>query len=371
MTMARRSWIGLVLGLCVVALTGCKGGSKDGAPQASDSARAEATKNQPESTKLNGAGATFPYPLYSKWVSEYNKIHPDILINYQSIGSGGGIQQIIKRTVDFGATDAPMSDDEASKASGKLVHIPTTLGAVVIPYNIPDVPELKLDSEALAGIFLGNIKKWNDERIAASNAGVKLPDLDIKVAYRSDGSGTTAVFTDYLGKISPAFKEKVGVGKSVKWPAGLGAKGNEGVSGQVKTTPGSIGYVELAYAMQTKLSTATLKNAAGKFVRAEVAAVTAAAEGVEIPDSLHVSISNPTGEAAYPIASFTYILVYEDTSDAPKGRAMAQFLWWAIHDGQKLAEPLFYAPLPAPVVTKIEAKLKTLKSAEKTLLSET
>ena len=374
MTMPRRSWIGLILGLCVVALTGCKGGSKDEAPKPGDSAGAAAVAQkaeEPKSTKLNGAGATFPYPLYSKWVSEYNKLHPDIMINDQSIGSGGGIQQIIKKTVDFGATDAPMSSDEESKAPGKIVHIPTTLGAVVIPYNVPDVAELKLDADALAGIFLGDIKTWNDKKIAASNAGVKLPDLDIKVAFRSDGSGTTAVFTDYLGKISPAFKEKVGVGKSVKWPAGLGAKGNEGVTGQVKTTPGSIGYVELAYAMQNKMPTATLKNAAGKFVKAEVAAVTAAADGVEIPDTLHVSISNSSGEAAYPIASFTYILVYEDMPEAAKGKALAEFFWWAIHDGQKLAEPLFYAPLPAPVVAKVEAKLKTLKSGDKTLLSET
>jgi phosphate transport system substrate-binding protein len=373
MTMARRSWIGLILGLCVVALTGCKGGSKDEAPRPGDSAGAAVAQKaeEPQSIKLNGAGATFPYPLYSKWVSEYNKLHPDIMINYQSIGSGGGIQQIIKRTVDFGATDAPMSDDEASKAPGKLVHLPTTLGAVVIPYNLPEVADLKLDADALAGIFLGDIKKWNDKKIAASNAGVKLPDLDIKVAYRSDGSGTTAVFTDYLGKISPAFKEKVGVGKSVKWPVGLGAKGNEGVTGQVKTTPGSIGYVELAYAMQNKMPMATLKNASGEFVKPEVSAVTAAADGIEIPDVLHVSISNSPSKNAYPIASFTYILVYEDTPDATKGKGMAEFLWWAIHDGQKLAEPLFYAPLPAPVVTKVEAKLKTLKSGAKTLLSET
>jgi phosphate transport system substrate-binding protein len=371
--MITRRRLGVLLGVFVFALAGCSksGGSESGA-RPSDSAGAAATKTEaPKDVKLNGAGASFPYPLYSKWVSEYNKVHPDILINYQSIGSGGGIQQIIKKTVDFGATDAPMSADEEAKATPKLAHIPTTLGAVVIAYSVPGVTELKLDPEALAAIFVGDVKKWNDKKIAASNAGVKLPDLEIKVAYRSDGSGTTAVFTDYLAKISPPFKDKVGVGKSVKWPVGLGAKGNEGVTGQITTTPGSIGYVELAYAMQNKLPMAALKNAAGKYVKPEVAAVTAAAEGVDLPDSMHVSVANAPGDAAYPIASFTYILVYEDALDAVKGKAIAQFLWWAVHDGQKLAEPLFYAPLPGPVVTKVEAKLKTLKSGEKVLLSDT
>ena len=319
---------------------------------------------------LNGAGATFPYPLYSKWMSEYNRIHPDIQINYQSIGSGGGIRQIQAKTVDFGATDAPMNAEEEAKAPAKLVHIPTTLGAVVIAYDIPGVADLKLDGETLVAIFMGTIAKWDDAKIKALNPGVKLPATPILVAYRSDGSGTTAVFTDYLGKVSPEWKEKVGVGKSVKWPVGLGAKGNEGVTGQIKTSPGAIGYVELAYAMQNSLPMVSLKNANGHYVKPEIAAITAAASGVEMPDTLHASITNAAGDAVYPISSFSYILVYEDAPDATKAKVLTNFLWWAVHDGQKLSEPLYYAPLPAPVVAKVEARLKTLKSSDKVLLSD-
>jgi phosphate transport system substrate-binding protein len=317
---------------------------------------------------LNGAGATFPYPLYSKWMSEYNRLHPDILINYQSIGSGGGIRQVIAKTVDFGATDAPMSADEEKKAPAKLAHIPMTLGAVAVAYNLPGVTELKLTPDALAAIYLGDIKKWNDAKIAGANEGVKLPATDIVVAYRSDGSGTTAVFTDYLGKVNPSWKDKVGVGKSVKFPVGLGAKGNEGVTGQVKGTPGAIGYVELAYALQNSLPTAALKNASDKFVKPTVEGVTAAAAGVELPETLYASATNASGEAAYPISSYTYLLVYEDAPDQTKGKALAEFLWWAIHDGQKLAEPLHYAPLPSAVVSKVEARLKSLRSGGKPLL---
>lgn len=317
---------------------------------------------------LNGAGATFPYPLYSKWMSEYNRLHPEIMINYQSIGSGGGIRQISEKTVDFGASDAPMNDGEQAKAPG-VIHIPTTLGAVVVAYNVPGVTDLKLTAEAVAGLFLGTIKKWNDPKIAAANEGVKLPETNVLAAFRSDGSGTTAVFTDYLGKVSPEWKDKVGVGKSVKFPAGLGAKGNEGVTGQIKTSPGSVGYVELAYAMQNNLSSALIQNSAGKFVKADIAAVTAAASGTDLPDTLFASVTNAAGEASYPISSYTYLLVYKDALDANKGKALADFVWWAIHDGQKLAEPLHYAPLPAPVVTKVEAALRSLSANGKPLLS--
>jgi phosphate transport system substrate-binding protein len=361
---------GVLLGISLLSLFGCHrgGGGGEGAPKGSAPAAAEAPKPGPIS--LNGAGATFPFPLYSKWMSEYARLHPDVLINYQSIGSGGGIRQISAKTVDFGATDAPMSADEEAKAPGKLAHLPMTLGAVSVAFSLPGVLDVKLDPDVLAAIFLGTVTKWNDKKIAATNAGVKLPETPIVVAYRSDGSGTTAVFTDYLAKVSPEWKEKVGVGKSVKWPVGLGAKGNEGVTGQVKTTPGTIGYVELAYAAQNALSTVALKNAAGKYVKPDLAAITAAAAGVEMPDTLHISIANAPGEAAYPISAFTYLLVYEDAPDAVKGKAIAKFVWWAVHDGQAFSDALHYAPLPAAVVAKVEAKLKTLRSGEKALLSD-
>jgi phosphate transport system substrate-binding protein len=362
-----------VLATLALLAMGCRGGGPSPAEQKPAEQKPAGSAEPPKggTVSLNGAGATFPYPLYSKWMSEYNRLHPDIQINYQSIGSGGGIRQIQAKTVDFGATDAPMNEEEEAKAPGKLVHTPMTMGAVAVAYNVPGLAELNLDADALAGIYLGAITKWNDPKLAQANAGAKLPATPIVVAYRSDGSGTTAVFTDYLGKVSPAWKEKVGVGKSVKWPVGLGAKGNEGVTGQVKTTPGAIGYVELAYAMQNALPMISLKNASGKFVKPSIAAITAAASGVELPDSLHVSITNAPGEAAYPIASFSYILVYEDTGDALKGKVLANFLWWAVHDGQRLAEPLYYAPLPSVVVTKVEARLKTLRSGTKVLLEGT
>jgi phosphate transport system substrate-binding protein len=318
---------------------------------------------------LNGAGATFPFPLYSKWISEYNKQFPNIRINYQSIGSGGGIRQVIAGTVDFGATDAPMKDDEAKQAPGKLLHIPTTIGAVVLCYNLPELTApLKLSPEVLADIYLGKIKKWNDAKIAADNADAKLPAKDIAIVYRTDGSGTTAVFTDYLSTVSGEWKEKVGAGKSVKWPVGLGAKGNEGVTGQIKTTPYTLGYTERAYATQNKLPMAELKNKAGKFIAPTPAAMSAAAEGVEMPAELYVSIANAAGDAAYPIAGYTYLLVYADAKDPAKGEAIAKYLWWALHDGQKFAETLDYAPLPAKVVTQVEARLKELSAGGKKLL---
>ncbi len=353
----------VLLLLAVFALFACNKKESDSAPAGAGPAPAK-------DVSLTGAGATFPFPLYSKWMSEYNKLNPTVKINYQSIGSGGGIRQVVAGTVDFGASDAPMKAEEAKSAPGKLLHVPTTLGAVVVTYNVEGVTQgLKLTPDVLTGIFLGDIKKWNDAKIAGLNAGLKLPAKDIAVVYRSDGSGTTAVFTDYLAAVSPAWKEKVGAGKSVKWPVGLGAKGNEGVTGQIKTTPGSIGYIELAYATQNKLPTAEIQNKAGKYVAPSLEAVSAAAAGVEMPDELYVSIVNAAGEAAYPIASYTYLLVYEDAKDLAKGEALAKFLWWATHDGQKFASALDYAPLPPTVVQKIEARLKTLKSGPKALLS--
>jgi phosphate transport system substrate-binding protein len=318
---------------------------------------------------LNGAGATFPYPLYSKWIAEYNKQFPNIRINYQSIGSGGGIRQIIAGTVDFGATDAPMKDDESKQAPGKLLHIPATIGAVVVSYNVPELTApLKLSAEALADIYLGKIKKWNDPKIAADNAGAKLPAKEISVVYRTDGSGTTNVYTDYLSAVSAEWKDKVGVGKSVKWPVGLGAKGNEGVTGQVKTTPYTIGYIERAYATQNKLPMTEIKNKAGKFTAPTTAAMSAAAEGVEMPAELNVSLVDSAAEAAYPITGYTYMLVYADAKDSAKGEAIAKYLWWALHDGQKFAEALDYAPLPAKVITLVEARLKELTAGGKKLL---
>ncbi len=290
-------------------------GPVEGQGKTNGAAPASAPGKTGDNIDLQGAGATFPYPLYSKWVAEYQKIDPRVRINYQSIGSGGGIKQISERTVDFGASDAPMKDDELAKAPATLVHIPTTLGAVVVAYDLDGVTKLNLDADTLAGVFLGDVKTWNDPKIVALNPGVKLPGDAITVAYRSDGSGTTAVFTDYLAAVSPAWKDKVGAGKSVKFPVGLGAKGNEGVAGSIKTTPGTLGYVELAFAKQTNLSFAALKNQAGKVVDASIDSVSAAAANANIPDDFRTSIVNASGDGAYPISAFTYILVYEDASD--------------------------------------------------------
>ena len=357
---ARRLLLPVVVTFVAFLLAACKGSG-----EGSGGEKANATTGD---VSLNGAGATFPYPLYSKWMSEYNKQNPNVKINYQSIGSGGGIRQILAGTVDFGASDAPMSDDEMKKAPHALHHIPATLGGVAIAYNLEGVKDLKLSSEALAGIYLGTITKWNDAKIAETNDGVTLPDQDITVAYRSDGSGTTAVFSDYLAKVSSEWKDKVGVGKSLKWPRGLGAKGNEGVTGQVKTTKGAIGYVELAYAITSKLEVAALKNKSGEFLKPSIDAITAAAAGEALPDSLTTSITDSPGKGAYPISSYSYLLVYEDTKDATKGEALAKFIWWAIHDGQKMAGDLHYAPLPDAVVKQVEALLKKLKAGDKTLL---
>jgi len=308
---------------------------------------------------ITGAGATFPFPIYSKWFSDYNKAHPQIQINYQSIGSGGGIKQITERTVDFGASDAPLSDEQMQKAQG-IQHIPTVMGAVVVVWNLPAVPELRLTPEALAGIYLGRITKWDDEALKKENPKAKLPDTAITVVHRSDGSGTTNIFTDYLSKISPEWKAGPGKGTSVNWPVGLGGKGNEGVTGVVKQTEGAIGYVELAYANQNKLPTAELRNREGQWVKATLAATSAAAAKVEIPDDYRVSITDQPGATAYPIAAFTYLLIYKDQKDPAKGDALLKFAWWALHDGQKSASALDYAPLPQPVVPKVEKTLKSM-----------
>ncbi|MBI4211162.1 MAG: phosphate ABC transporter substrate-binding protein PstS [Deltaproteobacteria bacterium] len=313
------------------------------------------TTSAAESLLINGAGATFPYPLYSKWFYEYQKINPAVKINYQSIGSGGGIKQVTEKTIDFGASDAPMSDAELSKLSAPIVHIPTVLGAVAVAYHLPHVGSgLKLTGPVLASIFLGQITKWNDVNIAKLNPGKTLPSQDILVAHRTDGSGTTYVFTEYLSKISSPWKTKVGAGKSVQWPAGLGGKGNEGVTALIKQTPGAIGYIELGFAMQNQLPVAAIQNKAGNFIAPAIASVSAAASGVKLSADYRVSLTDSTGAEAYPISSFTYLLVYKKQVDPVKGKALVDFLKWAIHDGQKMAEPLYYAPLPGSVVSKVD-----------------
>ncbi len=304
---------------------------------------------------INGAGATFPYPLYSKWFDEYHKLHANLQFNYQSIGSGGGIRQLQSGTVDFGASDMPLNDQLLNDFKFKVLHFPTVLGAVVPSYNIPGVSrELKFTPEVLAGIYLGKVTKWNDNALKSVNPGVNLPSSEIVVVHRSDGSGTTFVWTDFLSKVSPDWANSVGKNTSVKWPVGLGGKGNEGVAGLVKQTPNSIGYVELIYAIQNKMPYGSVRNAAGVFVKADLSSVTAAAGSVakSMPEDFRVSITNPPGKAAYPICSFTYLLVPERFSEAIRRDAVKGFLHWMLTDGQKDAEPLAYAQLPKEVVAK-------------------
>lgn len=311
-------------------------------------------------TTLNGAGATFPYPMYSKWFSEYHNLHPDIQINYQSIGSGGGIRQVIAGTVDFGATDGPMSDDQLKEAKTKILHFPTVLGADVPAYNIPGISaELKFTPEVLADIFLGKITKWNDKAIASANPGVSLPDRDIIVVHRSDGSGTTYIWTDYLSKVSSDWQNTVGKGTSVKWPIGLGGKGNEGVAGMIRQLPGAIGYVELIYAVQNNIAYGSVKNAAGSFVKASLESVTAAAaSSPKMPPDFRVSITNAPGKDAYPISSFTWLLIPVPSKDPAKGKILADFLNWMVTDGQKMTAALSYAPLPEAVIQKEKEAIK-------------
>ena len=314
-------------------------------------------------TTLNGAGATFPYPMYSKWFSEYNKLHSDIQFNYQSIGSGGGIRQVLAGTVDFGATDGPMTDEQLAQAKTKILHIPTVLGADVPAYNIPGVTEeLKFTPELLANIFLGKITSWNDAALAKANPGVNLPNQPIIVIHRSDGSGTTYIFTDYLSKVSPDWKNQVGKGTSVKWPVGLGGKGNEGVAGMIRQMQGSIGYVELIYAVNNKIAYGSVKNAGGQFVKASLDSVTAAAASVKnMPADFRVSITNAPGKDAFPISSFTWLLIPSTSKDAAKGKIISDFLNWMVADGQKMTADLSYAPLPDSVVAKVKETIKQVK----------
>jgi len=310
---------------------------------------------------INGAGATFPYPIYSKWFDEYAKVDPSVRFNYQSIGSGGGQKQILAQTVDFGASDGPMSDDNLAKAPGKLLHIPTVAGADVLAYNLSGNPVLKFDADTIAGIFLGQIKKWNDPKITALNAGVTLPDQEIVVVHRSDGSGTTYIWTDYLSKISPEWKAKVGTNTSVNWPTGIGGKGNEGVAGQIKQTPGAVGYVELIYAVQNKMSYAEIKNAAGEFVKPTLESVTAALATADIPDDFRFSMTNAPGKDAYPIAGATWLLVYQQQKDAAKGKKLVEFLKWSLTDGEKMAKDLQYAPLTESVQQRVLKRIGEIK----------
>ena len=323
-----------------------------------------ATNAPPGKTiQINGAGATFPNPIYSKWFDQYGKVHPNVRVNYQSIGSGGGIKQLSAQTVFFGASDGPMTDEQLKTAPGPILHFPTVLGGVVPIYDVAAVAQpLRFSGEVLANIYLGKITKWNDPAIATINPGVKLPAGDIVVVHRSDGSGTTYIWCDYLSKVSPEFKQKVGVATSVNWPAGVGAKGNEGVSGLVKQTPGAIGYVELIYASNNDISFGSVQNKSGQFVTASLQSVTAAASGVAMPDDFRVSITNADGKDAYPIASFTWLLLYQNPTDKERARVMVDFLKWAITDGQKFAPDLGYAPLPQTVVDKEMAALGRLSS---------
>jgi phosphate transport system substrate-binding protein len=337
-----------ILTLAAVALLAVACGKSETAVPGSST-----TSGSAQTLTINGAGATFPYPIYSKWFAEYGKTRPNVQINYQSIGSGGGIKQLSSKTVFFGATDGPMNEEQIKNAPGPILHLPTVAGGVVPIYNVPGVTTpLHFTGAALAGIYLGTIKKWNDPAIRSSNPGVTLPDTEIAVVHRSDGSGTTYIFVDYLSKVSPEFKTKVGVATSVSWPVGVGAKGNEGVSGLVKQTPGAVGYVELIYATQNNIAYGAVQNKAGKFVTASLDSITAAAAGMTMPDDFRVSITNADGDTAYPISSFTWVLLYEKPEDKERSKVMVEFMKWALTDGQQFAGPLGYAPLPKAVVDK-------------------
>jgi phosphate transport system substrate-binding protein len=353
----------------LIFLAACSG-QPPGQPESGGGASGGASANS-----LRGAGASFPSPLYLKWASEYQKLNPNAKIDYQSTGSGAGVNAILNKTVDFGASDAAMSDEDLKKAGAEILHIPTVLGAVVLTYNVEGIggEPLKLSPETIADIYLGKIKKWNDPRIKADNPNANLPDKEIKPVYRADSSGTTDIFTDYLSKVSAEWKEKVGRNKQPSWIKGVGSasKGNEGVMGEVKQTPNSIGYVELIFAKSNNLPTAQIKNAAGNFVEPNTDSVTvAASESInKTPDDLRVEITNATGAKAYPISAYTYILIYKEQNDAARAKSLVDFLWWAIHDGQKFAKELQYAPLPPEIVAKTEARLKQVTSGGKTLKS--
>jgi phosphate transport system substrate-binding protein len=352
----------LIVTLAAASLAACSGGGDSGGA-AKPAASAESTATA--GADLTGAGATFPYPIYSKWFSEY-ATKTGVKINYQSIGSGGGIRQLTEGTVDFGASDAPMTDDEVAKLKGPVLHIPTVLGAVVITYNVPDVAApIKLSGDVIADIFAGKLTTWNAPRIAAINAGVKLPKQDILVVHRSDGSGTTYIFSDYLSAVSPAWAQAPGKGKELQWPVGIGAKGNEGVAGQVKQTPGAIGYVELAYARQNSLPYASVKNANGEFIAPTTESVTADAAGVAgtLPPNtdFRVSIVNAKGAGAYPISSFTFLLIPRSIPNATKGKQLVDFVKWALANGEQEASGLDYAPLPAAIIALLAPRLDSIK----------
>lgn len=318
--------------------------------------------------RLNGAGSTFVYPLFSKLFDEYTKVEPSVTVNYQSIGSGAGIKQIVAKTVDFGATDAPVTDEQLKEAPG-ILHIPVTIGGVAIIYNLPGIKSgLKLSPDVLAAVYLGKIKKWNDPAITKLNPGLKLPDDDILVVRRSDGSGTTFIFTDYLSQVSPEWSSKVGKSTSVNWPVGLGAKGNEGVAGQVSQTTGAVGYVELAYAIQNDLKYAALGNRSGRFVKPSIASVIASAEGIALPADLRLSSVNSPNKDAYPITGFTWVLVYQNQRDKTKGKALAKLLWWMVHEGKKFSKALDYSPLPDDVVKADEEKIGSIAANGRPLL---
>jgi phosphate transport system substrate-binding protein len=345
----------------LILVSACGGAEHGNGSAASGSAAATTSSG----ADLTAAGATFPYPIYSKWFSDYATTS-GVKINYQSIGSGGGIRQLTEKTVDFGASDAPMSDDEMAKLSAPVMHFPTVLGAVCITYNLPDVTApLKLSGPDIAGIYQGTIKKWNAKEIAALNPGVKLPDTDILVVHRSDGSGTTYIFSDYLAAVSPDWAKAPGKGKELQWPVGIGGKGNEGVAGQVKQTPGAIGYIELAYAKQNNLPVASVMNADGQFVAPTVESVTAAAAGVAdhlaANSDYRLSIVNAPGATAYPISSFTYLLVYKTATDAAKGKKLVDFLKWMYANGEQSAAALDYAPLPPSLVTRLTTRLDSIQ----------
>lgn len=348
-----------VLALVLVLGVGCR-------EKPSDTPPGEPSVPAPEPSgrvTLTGAGATFQYPLQSKWAAEYASRDPGVRINYQSIGSGGGIRQVLANTVHFGATDGPMTDQQLAEAGAPILHVPVTLGAVAVAVNLPEVAgSLRLPAGTLADIFLGRVTRWNDPALAAANPGIGLPDKAIAVVHRSDGSGTTYIFVDFLAKVSPEWKQKVGVATSVAWPVGLGAKGNEGVTGLVKQTPGALGYVELTYALQNDLPVAAIENPSGEFVAPSIEAVTVAAASVaeNLPEDLRVSITAAAGAGAYPISGFSWVVVRRDLADCKVAIPLARYLWWAVHEGQAFSAPLHYAPLPAEVVARCEAKLRSL-----------
>ncbi|MGH7861740.1 MAG: phosphate ABC transporter substrate-binding protein PstS [Candidatus Dormibacteraceae bacterium] len=340
------------------------------APVASQAAGQPTAANAP-TVLLNGAGSTFDYPLFSKAFSEYTNAHPNVKVNYQSVGSGAGIQQLTKGTVDFGASDAPMTDQQMRDAGGDVIHLPITLGAVSVAYNLPGIPEgVQMDGSTLADIYLGTITSWNDAALVKLNPSAKLPNLPIAVVHRSDGSGTTDIFTTYLTTVSSTWKQKIGNGTAVNWPVGIGGKGSEGVSGQVKQTPGGIGYFELAYAKQNSLTSAAINNGAGKYLlpSSDGASACAAGAAANLPADLRVRIAGCAGDAAYPISGFSWVLLHQKQTDPAKGEALANLMWWMIHDGQNYSTNLFYAPLPAPVVKLDEEKLRSVSYQGKPLL---